>query len=414
MLIKTEAHPIASTQRIVTLDILRGFAIFGIFVVNIEIMNCIFMHQDAFAVYWDEPIHEVVRRILQLFFYSKFFPIFSLLFGIGMALQMKGFEEKEDQKVFKSRRILGVPVFFWRRMLALFIIGVFHIVFLWGGDVLHVYAFLGLGVSFFLKKSTRLLMGIALGILIFPFYGYIVENVLGVFHLDTYIFLKEYTNDEIRALIPQGTYLEGMEFRLKEYVANTQAIFPFLMPIAMSMFLMGIAVVKKGWLYTIDSFLKKTTKGFIIVALVSNLYRIFFLFISWELPIWKIAYWRLFFIKVMEFADVLMALCMVWFVVWLLQKAFWRRVLQPLANVGKMALTNYIMQSVVGVILFTSVGFGKYETMSPTLTFFVACLTFLALVLFSAIWLRYFRFGPLEWLWRCISYWKLLPLRKAS
>ena len=78
--------PVNQNHRIVLLDILRGFAIFGIFVVNIEIMNCTFMNGDAFAEQFTSVLDSLAVRVKQLFFYSKFFPIFSLLFGVGVSI----------------------------------------------------------------------------------------------------------------------------------------------------------------------------------------------------------------------------------------------------------------------------------------------------------------------------------------
>jgi len=82
------------SNRIVLLDILRGFALLGIFVVNIEIMNCIFMNQDAFSQQWTSPIDTLAVRLQQLFFYGKFFPIFSLLFGVGISIQFLSVKRK--------------------------------------------------------------------------------------------------------------------------------------------------------------------------------------------------------------------------------------------------------------------------------------------------------------------------------
>ena len=105
--------PTQPNTRIDILDILRGFAIFGIFMVNVEIMNCVFMNQDAFGAQWTGTIDRLSVRIQQLFFYNKFFPIFSLLFGIGISIQIQNMKVKSISSSF-----------FYRRMIALFIFGV--------------------------------------------------------------------------------------------------------------------------------------------------------------------------------------------------------------------------------------------------------------------------------------------------
>ncbi len=79
-----------------------------------------------------------------------------------------------------------------------------------------------------------------------------------------------------------------------------------------------------------------------------------------------------------------------------------------------MALTNYIMQSVIGLFLFSSIGLKLYESLSPAQTFLTAITVFMFQVLLSKIWLNYFRYGPLEWVWRCITYKEVLPIRKGT
>lgn len=118
-------QPIKVKKRIDVLDVFRGFAILGIFVVNIVIMNSTFLNQDEFAKQWTSSIDQISGKILQLFFYTKFFPIFSLLFGLGISMQALKMLDKG--KLSFS--------FFARRMFILFLFGVLHIVFLWSGDV---------------------------------------------------------------------------------------------------------------------------------------------------------------------------------------------------------------------------------------------------------------------------------------
>lgn len=79
-----------------------------------------------------------------------------------------------------------------------------------------------------------------------------------------------------------------------------------------------------------------------------------------------------------------------------------------------MALTNYILQSFIGIILFTSLGFSLYETMSPSKTLVIAFLVFIFQDVLSKIWLTYFKFGSLEWLWRYLTYGELLPIKNSS
>lgn len=397
-----ETHHLPTQNRIVLLDILRGFALLGIFIVNIEIMNCVFMNQDAFSQQWTSSIDRLAVRIQQLFFYGKFFPIFSLLFGIGISMQWVSLKRK------------GISIaFFYRRMGALFLFGVVHILFLWSGDVIHFYALLGWCTLLFVKWPPKQLLILAVGILLFPFYGLIFEWVVSRIGYQAESYLVAYTSESIVTTIREGTYFEGMHVRIQEYKSNIAVLFVSLMPIALAMFILGLTIEKKGWLHDIPTWIHRIKKPILWVMVLSNLYRICFLFFLWDTDIWKEPIWRLIFIYGMQICDTLMALFLVWLVAYAYQYSFWKKLLSPLQYAGRMALTNYLLQSAIGLFVFSSVGMQWYQTLSPSQTMGLAVVAFVIQVLLSKAWLYFFKYGPLEWVWRCISYGKLLGIWKG-
>ena len=391
-----------TSKRIELLDVYRGFAILGIFVVNIVIMNSTFLNQDEFAKQWTSNVDIAVQKVLQLFFYTKFFPIFSLLFGLGISMQAMKLSEKG--KLSKA--------FFFRRMFFLFVFGVLHIVFLWSGDVLNMYALLGLLTVFFISKSNRLILGLSVFFLLFPFYDFLFEQLFMLLGYDPEIFLKEYTGESVNQIITNGTYLEGIQLRILEYFSNLPMLIGFLAPIALSMFLLGMYLGKNKIYESLDVFILKIKKPVLIVTVLSNVYRILFLYVIVKLDVYKIAIARQLFIKLMVVSDVIMGLFYLWIIGWLWYNTSIKSIFKPLKYVGKMALTNYIMQSFIGLILFSSIGFGLYETMSPFQTFIAAISVFIFQVIVSKVWLTYFQFGPLEWLWRCLTYKKLFKMKR--
>ncbi|MEQ3656014.1 MAG: DUF418 domain-containing protein [Dokdonia sp.] len=396
-------QPISSKERILTLDILRGFAILGIFVVNIEVMNCLYFYSDDFDAQFTSTLDALIRRLLQLFFYSKFFPIFSLLFGVGIGIQYMSLQSK------------GLRLsFFIRRMMVLFLLGWAHILLLWSGDVLHIYAILGLFAIALVRLKSSTLVILALALLLFPFYKTLFQGLLDLIAIDPYQQIASLSSEEVGSIIRQGSYGEGVRFRWVEYVSNLELLLVVLMPTAAAMFLLGLGIVKKGWLSNLDYWVNSIKTPVLYIALLSNGYRIFFLFALWEMDIWKQPQWRDVFIYLMQIADAFMGLFYVWVIAYAMRFTFWKRLLHPLQFVGRMALTNYIGQSVIGLFLFTSVGFQKYQGFSPYQTLVIALLVFVFQILCSRLWLSYFRFGPLEWFWRCLSYWKWLPIRKST
>ena len=396
--------PTKKDSRIDLLDVYRGFAILGIFVVNIVIMNSTFLNQDEFAKQWTSGIDQLAQRILQLFFYTKFFPIFSLLFGLGISMQALKMKKNGN---------LGFS-FFARRMFILFLIGVCHIVFIWSGDVLNLYAILGLLVTLFLNRSNKLILFLSAFFVLFPFYDDVFFFLFEQINFEPGSYLSGLDGASVHHIITEGSYFEGLQLRLKEYMANIPMLFGFLGPIALSMFLLGLYIGKNRIYISLDSFIQKISLPMILVAIVTNSYRILFLFFLPETDMYSSETVRPYFIKAMVVSDVMMGLFYLWFLGWLWYNTKGKYLLKPLRHVGRMALTNYIVQSVIGLILFSSIGFSLYEGFSPSQTLSIAIAVFAVQVLYSKLWLTYFRFGPLEWLWRCLTYRRLFPIKRSK
>lgn len=372
--------------------------------VNIVIMNSTFLNQDEFAKQWTSGIDQFAERLLQLFFYTKFFPIFSLLFGLGISMQALKLKKCGEKSY----------AFLTRRMFILFLIGVFHIVFIWSGDVLNLYAILGLFVTFFVGISNRSILFLSALFLVFPFYDQIFFFIFQKIGFDPGTYLKDFDGALVNSIIREGTYVEGIKLRLLEYMSNIPILFGFLAPIALSMFLLGIYLGKNEIYKSLKTFLGKISVPVIIITIVANIYRIAFLFFLPQYEIYSNENFRPYFIKLMIVSDVVTGLFYLWIIGWLWYHTKLKSLFKPLKYVGRMALTNYIMQSLIGLIIFSSIGFSLYETLSPSETLFTAFAVFCFQVIYSKLWLTYFRFGPLEWVWRCLSYKKVLPIRKTG
>lgn len=401
---KKAVRPTKKSSRIELLDVYRGFAVLGIFVVNIVIMNSTFLNQDEFAKQWTSGIDQAAERILQLFFYTKFFPIFSLLFGLGISMQALK---------LKSKNKLSFS-FFARRMFILFLIGVCHILFLWSGDVLNLYALLGLLVTLFISRSNNLILFLSAFFLFFPFYDQVFSYVFGLLNYYPGAYLSNYDGAEVHRIISEGNYFEGIKLRILEYMTNIPMLFGFLAPIALSMFLLGLYLGKNRIYNSLDSFIRQIKKPLLIVTILTNIYRVIFLFVLPKFDIYFDENFNPYFIKMMVISDVMMGLFYLWLIGWLWYNTKLKAVLKPLRHVGRMALTNYIMQSLIGLTLFSSIGFAMYESLSPSQTLLTAVAVYCFQVFFSKLWLSYFRFGPLEWIWRCFTYKKLLPISRSA
>lgn len=398
------SQPISQSHRIEVLDIFRGFAVFGIFVVNIEIMNCAFPNQESFGSQWNRDIDLFIFRVQQLFFYSKFFPIFSFLFGLGISMQALKIGKKNSQGIH----------FFLRRMCFLFMVGLFHILFLWNGDVIHLYSILGLLILIILPLPNRWILIFSVVTLLFPFYEPIAFWFFKILNFSPETFLESYPSEKITQILRNGPYIDSIKFRVHEYLANIPLLFTYLAPLAFGMFLLGVFFGKNQIQKDLKNFISTTKKAMIILMIISNLYRVFFIFFLPNTSIYRDEVVRPILFKTMYLSDLYFGLFYLWLLAYLWYFTSMKKWLFPLQYPGRMALTNYLMQSVFGLIIFSSLGFQLYEKLSPPQTFLVAIIIFIIQLIYSKAWLNYFQFGPIEWLWRCFSYKKLIPNRKSA
>ncbi|MCL6220301.1 DUF418 domain-containing protein [Zunongwangia pacifica] len=394
-------RPVTPNNRIEILDIWRGFAVFGIFVVNIEIMNAVFMNQDIFYEQSPGRFDALIQRGLQLFFYTKFFPIFSFLFGMGIAMQL------EKLKMQKTN-----PIFMLKRMLILFVIGMLHILVLWGGDVIHLYAILGIFICLLYQLNTKYLLLFAIFILAFPFYDVIAEYFFPFINYSPDKYLEGYNFEKVTQILRNGNYTEALNFRVLEYFANLTVLLVFLAPIAFSMMLLGAAFVRSCKLLGLKDFILKSKNAFIWLVILTNVYRLIFLFILPNFDIYKDDFFNPIWLKLMVICDTLFGLFYMWFIAWLWFTGKLTVFLKRFQPVGKTALSNYILQSLIGVIIFSGIGFSMYQKMSLLECFITATVCFILQIMLSKLWLKYFKFGPLEWCWRCLSYGRLFSIKR--
>ena len=204
-----------------------------------------------------------------------------------------------------------------------------------------------------------------------------------------------------------------MNLRVLEYLSNISVLFGFLAPVAISMFLLGLYLGKNKVYASLNTYIRSIKNTMLVLAIITNGYRLLFLFVFPDFECYFNAVYRPIFIKLMVLSDIFMGLFYLWVIGWLWYNTKLKAMLSPLKYVGRMALTNYILQSIIGLILFTSVGFRLYERLSPSETLMTAILVFIGQVLLSKFWLTYFQFGPLEWIWRFLTYEEFLPIKKS-
>jgi uncharacterized protein len=404
---KSQISPISLQERIEILDVLRGLAVCGILIGNMQWFSGYGMMPPAVA--GRGPLADQITHFLVwLFVEGKFYSIFSFLFGFGFALQIARAETRGDFKASLFKRRL-----FW-----LLVIGLLHAYLLWAGDILSIYAVMGFVLILFRKKTNGALLKWAFALLVIPILTYLLLYILFVAFAppETVASLDaakiNMWNEAVRK-VPQSSYLQIITGYNLNYIVGRYAglILEMRLPKILAMFLLGFYAYRRGFFQDLSShqqFIRRVLRYGLILGLVGNL--AFAALAGAEAVIppspagvaGVISY---------AFGVPALALFFIALVATLWQKAAWRRLLAFLAPVGRMALTNYLLQTVICVLIFYGYGFGQFGRFGAGAATLLALAIFLFQILMSALWLKYFSYGPMEWIWRQFTYRQRLNLR---
>lgn len=408
--------PTRQTERVLTIDILRGFALLGILLVNMEMFNTSIYN----FVLGQYPVHsqldQAARWFIEFFAEGKFYSIFSFLFGLGMAIFM-------ERAVIKGERF--GPLWL-RRMAALAAFGIIHALLFWVGDILLLYSLLGtLIFLLFRNRKPRTLViwaGISLAVPILlnlllmgalwaaQFAPGGAEAALAGMQAQEADWAARGAANSI--LYATGTFAQITAVRLDE-ATIMWSITPFMAFNVLATMLLGFAAGKAGWHKNIPARVPALRRiaiwGFIIGAIGNGLF------------VWGMEGANRMTVTPTSFLATTgqaigapaFALAYMAALTLLLERPAWKARFAPVGNAGRMAITNYLLQSTVATLLFYGYGLGLFG-MGTFAGMLIALTIWLVQVGFSTWWLKRFRFGPVEWLWRVITYWKGQPMRKGS
>lgn len=388
-------------DRIITLDVIRGIAILGIFLVNMPAFT-----GSEFMVY--TGVDKTVRMLFDMFIQTKFYTIFSFLFGLGFYIFMTRAEARGD-KVFRL---------FSRRLLALLLFGILHLVFLWYGDILHSYALIGFFLLLFYRRKAKtvLIWGLSL-ILIFQFFvgasallAYVGEQFDESLNFSEKIRTETLEDGEKKIeAYTTLSYPELLKWRMPNELVDILTNEPFVIPDLLGMFLLGLYAGKIN-LFRRVSELKRRLRIVQLVTLLISIPPLALIVINYsklDEVIFMSSLGNYFYL---HFTGFTLSIFYMVTIALMLQKQLWQRVLNPFRYVGQMALTNYLCQTFFGVIVFY--GFGLFGDISLALGLLYSIIFYCVQILFSYLWLKKFQFGPFEWLWRIMTYGKAQKFKK--
>ncbi len=402
--------PVAASRRHVFLDALRGFALLGVCLANCpEFSLYTFQPDPVLEAMPTAGIDRIVKFLQYLFIDGKFYTLFSLLFGIGFSIIISHAAERGAN---------GFRIFY-RRMIILALIGLTHLMMIWSGDILLLYAVLGMLLPLFRNLSDRKILITAGILLLLPVLVDGIAEACG-------IFLAKYPYDQWWHYAGlYGITEENFGYWLRDAVSYRE-VHQFLVQGAwermyefidgnryfkvMGLFLIGFVIGRHKIYADLNahkSLLKKVALwGSVIGLPMSVLYALSAINSH---PLGNAVHTVLYTVSVYPFGFAYAALLGL-FCIRHKDWKVWRWFAAP----GRMALTNYISQSLIGIFLFYGIGLGLGAEVGLGETELIALSVFIFQILFSMAWLSLFRFGPLEWVWRMLTYGKWLNIFKEQ
>ncbi len=430
------AQPVIRRERIQTIDIIRGFALLGILMMNIPYFGAPTTQYARWITLSHDSIDFQTFAVVEVVFEGTMRALFSMLFGAGALLFLAKREQPDSPNT--------VTDYFYRRLLWLVGFGLFNAyVLLWPGDILYTYGICGLVLFPFRKVPARSLVWIGAVMVLFMFGKSVFKRTETQHKRAEYLTVvrlekqkKKLTDEQQEAktawlnieketkvdtkkeakilakmaqgygtifakFLPINAEIESVEF-YNEYFFDALALMFFGMALFKWGFFSNQLPTRTYWLLLLAGYGIGLTLGWLSLqgriawshnpGAVVDAGGISF---GWFYHVRRAA-------TAVGHASLLLLLHRSGVVGWLMQ---------ALSNVGQMAFSNYLMQSMICTLFFYGYGLGYYGKLAYHELYFVVAAVWLFQLIFSSVWLRFYRFGPFEWLWRSLTYWKRQPMQ---
>ncbi|WP_235872190.1 DUF418 domain-containing protein [Siminovitchia acidinfaciens] len=383
-----KVNPVGVMDRIQTLDVLRGFSLLGILIVNMIGFHSPYGYYNPYD--WWEYGDLTWYTWIDILVQGSFYPIFSLMFGYGMVIMQR-------RSAIRGTSFWTISV---RRLSVLLIFGIIHAFLIWYGDILITYALMGMVLLLFLRLSGPWLMGLGWGLYLLPqllFSGMlIVVSIFDSTSLADYIDIAGLQQAEIT--YASGSFMEITSQRIADWKTNNLSggfiIYLFLI---LPMMMIGAGAGKMQWLEKADIQWKK----WLVILLIA-------------LPVGIAAKMLPFMtglsISYQYIQDTIggpvLGIAYIAGIVLIMKSAKVAKLLHPLSSAGRMSITIYVTQSLIGTLIFYHYGLGLYGKISLATGTWLAIAIYIIQVIFAEIWLGKFKHGPVEKFWRFLTYGK--------
>ncbi|MFS0644865.1 DUF418 domain-containing protein [Siminovitchia sp. 179-K 8D1 HS] len=388
--------PAVCMERIQTLDVLRGFSLFGIILVNMIGFHSPYGYYNPYE--WWEYGDLTAYVWIDIFVQGSFYPIFAMLFGYGM--------------VMIQRKALAGGYSFWniavRRLLVLLAIGVIHAFFIWYGDILITYALMGLLLLLFLKIPGPFLIGSGMVLYLLP--QLLFSGLFILIHLHDGVSLTDYTDivglQNSQEIYSSGSYLEVTSQRIADWkMNNLSGGFVLYIFLILPMMMIGAGAAKLKWIEQAKEHWKMWLAIFLIALPAGIAVKLIPFFAGASLSLQYIQD---------ALGGPILGFAYAAGLILLMNSRLAAGVLEPIAAMGRMSLSMYLMQSIVGTLIFYPYGLGLYGKVSLITGTWLAILIYVIQVVLAGIWLSKFKRGPAEMLWRRLTYGKNMKRRSGT
>ncbi len=433
------AAPVAEAKRLTTLDMLRGFALLGILLMNMPGFS---MPNHSFEKFSNDPgsINFWFFEFIGVFFEGKMRAMFGMVFGAGVLLFIAN----------KSMKSAAVHALYYRRMFWLLLFGLVHAhLLLWSGEILYFYAVCGMILYLFRNVAAKYLVWAVPIVAVASFVaGTIHYQQIRAKRLDYVEATKAQSQNQTLTTAQTLALTEWREVEKtmipsrEDAKENTQkmksdyaTVAGYLRPIvwqwqtkylileiwdSLALMLLGLALFKWGFLtgaWSRKDYWKVVKIGYGIglpLVIYANYYN-FHHFSTLEANLARMEQVPINWVSLIyPFQRILIVMAHAAALILMYQSGFAKNLFSRLVAVGRMALTNYISHSVICTLFFFGYGLNYYGEFEFYQIYFIVLTIWAFQLIISPIWLKYFQFGPLEWLWRSLTYWKLQPMRRTE
>ncbi|WP_436875532.1 DUF418 domain-containing protein [Mammaliicoccus sciuri] len=372
-------------QRIFSIDALRGFSLLGILLMNILTFAYPYQIINPFEFFQQQD--GAWFKISSLFIIASFYPIFAFLFGYGLSIMYQNSLDKG----------LNYYPMITRRLLFLLLLGIIHGVFIFYGDILSTYALLGLIAIIFVRlKPQYTLIALSIGIGIFVLL-YLLPMILlkDVTQIESFVGLQEL--ERVNNILSSADYVSIIGFNLKYFgmnIANAILVGPFsILPIM----LFGIYAHQINWFNKIKQYKNLYMVIGVVVLILGLAIKMIQIVLEGSVTSQLMS---------QMIGGPIVALSYIMFFVILCEDQTVRKILTPLQSIGKLSLTTYIMQSIICIIIFYGVGLNYYGKLPVLTIYIIGIVIYCVQLIVSYLYLLRFKQGPLEKLWRKVTYLK--------